>query len=267
LPVILRIWFADNGKAGLAVTTEFLILVAIGFLAQIVDGALGMAFGVITTTTMLSMGVPPALASATVHTAEIATTGASGLSHLYHRNIDKRLLITLGTAGVAGGVFGAYVLSNIDGSMIRPFIAIYLFVMGAVILLKALRWSHTRKPALGRRATGVLGAVGGFLDAVGGGGWGPIVTSTLLGSGHAPRTAIGSVNAAEFFVTTAISVGFLAQLGAAHWDHVLSLVIGGLAAAPFAGYILRYIRPRLLMALVGLLVCGLSLLVFVQSLG
>ena len=248
-------------------TTEFLFLMATGFLAQIVDGALGMAFGVITTTTMLSMGVPPALASATVHTAQIATTGASGLSHLYYRNIDKRLLVTLGAAGVLGGVLGAYVLSNVEGATIRPFVAAYLFLMGVLILLKAVRWNRPRRPLRGRRATGGLGLVGGFLDAVGGGGWGPIVTSTLIGSGHAPRIAIGSVNAAEFFVTVAISAAFFAEIGTAHWSYLLALVIGGMASAPFAGYLVRHIPPRPLMVMVGVLVCGLSLLVLVQSLG
>lgn len=252
---------------GLRVTTEFLFLMATGFLAQIVDGALGMAFGVITTTTMLSMGVPPALASATVHTAQIATTGASGLSHLYYRNIDKRLLVTLGAAGVLGGVLGAYVLSNVEGATIRPFVAAYLFLMGVLILLKAVRWNRPRRPLRGRRATGGLGLVGGFLDAVGGGGWGPIVTSTLIGSGHAPRIAIGSVNAAEFFVTVAISAAFFAEIGTAHWSYLLALVIGGMASAPFAGYLVRHIPPRPLMVMVGVLVCGLSLLVLVQSLG
>ncbi len=215
-------------------TPEFFALIAIGFFAQLVDGALGMAFGLISTTALLSLGIPPAQASAAVHTAEVATTAASGLSHLLHRNIDRRLLLTLVTAGVLGGVLGAYVLSNIDGRAIRPFVSAYLLVIGVLILMKAAKLAPTNEDAkVGYAAP--LGLVGGFLDAIGGGGWGPMVTSTLIGSGHAPRKVIGSVNAAEFFVTVAVATTFFIELGTAHVEHIAPLIIGGVLAAPFGG--------------------------------
>src|SRR5262245_26910260 len=145
-------------------TAESFILMAIGFCAQLVDGALGMAFGLISTTALLSLGIPPAPASAAVHTAELATTAASGLSHLLHRNIHLRLLLILLATGVLGGVLGAYVLSNIDGRAIRPFVSAYLLVIGIVILLKAAKLAPTNDDAK-LRYTAPLGLVGGFLDA------------------------------------------------------------------------------------------------------
>jgi uncharacterized membrane protein YfcA len=247
------------------VTLEFLALVAIGFFAQLVDGALGMAFGLISTTALLSLGVPPAHASAAVHTAEVVTTGASGLSHLFHGNIHRRLFLTLGAAGVLGGVLGAYVLSNIDGRAIRPFVAAYLLVIGMLILLKAARLSPTSEDAKVEYAA-PLGLVGGFLDAVGGGGWGPMVTSTLIGSGHAPRRVIGSVNAAEFFVTIAVATTFFIELGRALVEHIVPLIIGGVLAAPFGGYVARHVRPHALMAVVGALVSVIALFQLVKSL-
>jgi uncharacterized membrane protein YfcA len=247
-------------------TAEFLILVAIGFFAQLVDGALGMAFGLISTTALLSLGVPPAYASAAVHTAEVVTTGASGLAHLYHRNIHRRLFLTLGAAGVLGGVLGAYVLSNIDGRAIRPFIAAYLLVVGMLILLKAARLAPTSEDAKADYAA-PLGLVGGFLDAVGGGGWGPLVTSTLIGSGHAPRRVIGSVNAAEFFVTVAVATTFFIELGRAHMEYIVPLVLGGVLAAPFGAYVARHLNAHVLMAVVGALVSAVALFQLFRSLG
>ena len=247
-------------------TPEFFTLVAIGFFAQLVDGALGMAFGLISTTALLSFGIPPAQASAAVHTAEVATTAASGLSHLFHRNIHRKLLLTLVTAGVLGGVLGAYVLSNIDGKAIRPFISAYLLVMGVLILIKAAKLAPTDEDAkIGYAAP--LGLVGGFLDAIGGGGWGPMVTSTLIGSGHAPRKVVGSVSAAEFFVTAAVATTFFIELGLAHAQHIVALIIGGVMAAPFGAYIVRRVQPHLLMAVVGVLVSALALFQLAKSFG
>ena len=246
-------------------TAEFVSLVVIGFLAQLVDGALGMAFGLISTTALLSLGISPAHASAAVHTAEVFTTGASGLSHLWHRNINRRLLLTLGIAGVVGGVLGAYVLSNIDGRAIRPFISAYLLIIGLLILLKAARLSPTNEDAkVGYAAP--LGLIGGFLDAIGGGGWGPMVTSTLIGSGHAPRRVIGSVSAAEFFITIAVATTFFIELGTAHFQHIVALVIGGLVAAPFGALLVRRLKQHVLMAIVGVLVSAIALFQLYTSL-
>jgi len=192
--------------------TEYVLLGAIGFLAQLVDGALGMAFGVISTTAMLSMGMPPAQASAIVHTAEIFTTAGSAGSHIWHRNVDWRLVARLGVAGVLGAVLGAWVLSNVDAGAVRPFISAYLLAVGGFILFKAWRGIPARDAPT--PWVGPIGFVAGFLDASGGGGWGPVATTTLVGSGHAPRMAVGSVNTTEFFVTIAAATTFFVELGA-----------------------------------------------------
>lgn len=238
-------------------STEFLMLVGIGFLAQMIDGALGMAFGVISTTAMLTIGMPPAQASALVHTAEVFTTGASAASHIYHRNIDWRLVIRLGIAGVLGAILGAWVLSNVDASIMRPFVFGYLLVMGVYILLKSMRIRPSRDAPAGWTVPVGFGA--GFLDASGGGGWGGVTTSTLIGSGHAPRQTVGSVNATEFFVTVAAATTFFVELGASPLQNLVPLVIGGLIAAPFGGWAVRHLPARVLMTAVGILIVALSL--------
>lgn len=242
----------------------YLLLGAIGFAAQIIDGALGMAFGVLSNAALLVMGVPPAQASAIVHTAEVFTTAGSAASHLYHRNVDWRLVTRLGASGVAGAVLGAWVLSNIDSRVGRPIIAAYLLVMGILILVRARRAFAPR--ATPGRWLPLLGLGGGFLDASGGGGWGPMVTSTLLGSGHAPRTTVGSVNTTEFFVTTAAATTFFVELGVAPFYDLAALVVGGLLAAPLGGWMVKKVNPRLLMTFVGALVIVLSLWQFARLL-
>ncbi|MGB9368664.1 MAG: sulfite exporter TauE/SafE family protein [Xanthobacteraceae bacterium] len=237
--------------------SDYIVLGLIGFAAQLIDGALGMAFGVISTSTMLAMGLPPAQASAIVHTAEIFTTGASAGSHIWHRNVDWRLVVRLGIAGVLGAVLGAWVLSNIDASAARPFIAVYLALVGIFILFKAWRGIPARDAPT--PWVGPIGFVAGFLDASGGGGWGPVATSTLIGSGHAPRTTVGSVNTTEFFVTIAAATTFFVELGASPWRELLALIIGGVLAAPLGGWAVKYIPARVLMVAVGCLVLALSL--------
>ena len=236
--------------------TEYVLLGAIGFLAQLVDGALGMAFGVISTTAMLSMGMPPAQASAIVHTAEIFTTAGSAGSHIWHRNVDWRLVARLGVAGVLGAVLGAWVLSNVDAGAVRPFISAYLLAVGGFILFKAWRGVPARDAPT--PWVGPIGFVAGFLDASGGGGWGPVATTTLVGSGHAPRMAVGSVNTTEFFVTSAAATTFFVELGASPWRELLALILGGLLAAPLGGWAVKHIPARVLMVAVGCLVIALS---------
>lgn len=235
---------------------DYAVLAAIGFAAQLVDGALGMAFGSISTSAMLALGMPPAQASAIVHTAEIFTTAGSAASHAYHRNVDWRLVLRLGVAGVLGAMLGAWLLSNVDARAVRPIVAGYLTLMGLFIIYKALRRSVRADTPFTMAPP--LGFVGGFLDASGGGGWGPIVTSTLVGSGHAPRIAVGSVNTAEFFVTTAAAITFFVELGSAPLPELLALVIGGLLAAPFGGYAAKRVPTNALMLIVGVLVVGLA---------
>jgi uncharacterized membrane protein YfcA len=236
--------------------TDFLLLVAIGFCAQLIDGALGMAFGVVSTSAMLTMGMPPAQASALVHTAEVFTTGASAASHVYHRNIDWRLVLRLGVAGVLGAVLGSWILSNVDARAIRPLVFCYLLGMGVYILLKAARFAPGR--ARPRVWTVPVGFVAGFLDASGGGGWGPMATSSLVGAGYEPRKAVGSVNATEFFVTIAAATTFFIELGASPLQNLVPLVIGGLLAAPLGGWMVKRVPARALMIGVGSLIVVLS---------
>ena len=206
--------------------SDYLVLGAIGFVAQLIDGALGMAFGVISTSAMLTMGVPVAQASAIVHTAEVFTTAASAASHIGHGNVDWRLVARLGIGGIIGAVLGAWFLSNVDASAVRPFVAFYLLLLGVFILLKAAR----QIPSATRHLPGSAARSGRRIpDASGGGGWGPMVASTLIGSGHAPRKAVGSVNTTEFFVTVAAATTFFIELGIAPWRELIALVIGRLS--------------------------------------
>ena len=191
-----------NCRGG-AWTKSWLLFFFVGLLAQLVDGALGMAFGVTATTVMLSFGTAPAQASAMVHIAEIFTTAASGASHWWHRNVDWSIVRRIAIPGTIGGILGATLLSNVDGKVIAPFVTVYLALMGVLILARAIRKFTAVVPT--QRGMLVVGFSGGVLDAVGGGGWGPIVTSTLVGAGHVPRYVVGSVNLTEFFVTFATS--------------------------------------------------------------
>ncbi|GAB4421305.1 MAG: hypothetical protein Kow00106_18150 [Anaerolineae bacterium] len=236
---------------------DILIYVAVGFAAQMIDGALGMAYGVSSTTFLLSTGVGPALASASVHMAEVFTTLVSGLAHLRFGNVDRTLFRKLVVPGVLGGVLGAYVLSELPGDTIKPYVAIYLMLMGLRILWKA--WRQQEKSAQGVRHILPLGLAGGFFDAIGGGGWGPIVTSTLVANGHNPRTSVGSVNAAEFFVTFSQSVVFLVTIKLANWEIIAGLIAGGVIAAPLAALVCRRLSARKLMFFVGVLIVALSL--------
>lgn len=246
---------------------SFLLFALVGFLAQIVDGALGMAYGVVSSSVLLSFGVPPAAASATVHAAECFTTGASAASHIWHRNVNWRLFWALMPAGVLGGVLGAYLLTSFDAGFMRPVVAAYLGIMGCWILWRAWRYPDAYRQHSRGFASG-LGIVGGFMDAAGGGGWGPVVSTGLLGTGGAPRPVIGTVNTAEFFLTLAVSIAFLGALMTGHWDSesgllghgqaVLGLIVGGLCAAPVAGWVVRVLPHRSLLVVVGLLICALS---------
>jgi uncharacterized protein len=244
---------------------DFLLFAVVGFLAQIVDGALGMAYGVISSTVLLSFGVPPAAASASVHAAEVFTTAASAGSHAVNRNVNWKLFAPLAFGGCIGGALGAFVLTSIDGAAIKPFIVAYLAAMGALILYRAWR-SRSPRP-FPVKYSGPLGLVGGFLDAVGGGGWGPTVTSAMVGAGEQPRLSVGTANTAEFFVTSTISAAFLASLLSGHWEEaeltshagsVLGLILGGLLAAPFAGYVVRVVPVKVLTWGVGVLVLSLA---------
>jgi hypothetical protein len=245
-------------------TSDLLLFVAVGFAAQLVDGAIGMAYGLTSTTVLLSLGLSPATASASVHAAEVFTTGASGFAHWRLGNVDVALFRRLAIPGVVGGALGAYLLTEIPGDTVRPFVSIYLAIIAGVVLWKALR----RRPADPKppRYVSLLGFSGGFLDAVGGGGWGPLVASTLVGSGTKTRFAIGSTNAAEFLVTTTVSATFVFTIGLELWPVIAGLILGGVLAAPFAAYVTRALPDRPLMILVAIVIMVLSLRGLLQSL-
>ncbi|KPH57387.1 sulfite exporter TauE/SafE family protein [Novosphingobium aerophilum] len=237
---------------------DILPFVVVGFAAQVIDGALGMAFGVISQTMLVSvLGVAPAAASASTHLVEIFTTGASGASHIVHRNVDWGLFKRLVPFGVAGGVLGAYFLSNIDASVARPYIMLYLTGIGFYLLVKAIRMSKPRFED--PRMTRPLALTGGFLDAAGGGGWGPVVTSNLLIQGGDPAKVIGTVNTAEFLLSLSISISFIGALGFSAFSGVtIGMIIGGVIAAPFGALLAKRVPPRTLLFAVSLVLIASS---------
>ena len=247
--------------------SEFWIFLFVGFFAQLIDGALGMGYGVISSVVLLASGVPPAHTSASVHSAKLFTTAASGMSHLLHGNVDRRLFWFLAIAGSVGGIAGALFLTQVPGKLIRPYVFGYLLIMGLLILWRCLREGKERHVMPGGFIA-PLGGVGGFLDAVGGGGWGPVVTSSLIGAGAQPRQVVGTVNAAEFVVTCAVVAAFATTLLTGLWsegkgllDHLMpiaGLVLGGLPSAAVAGFLVKRAPRKPMTFAVALLVITLS---------
>ncbi len=239
----------------------FLLFILIGFFAQLADGALGMAYGTLSTAILLAMGIPPATVSAGVHTAQFFTAGLSGASHTLLKNIDWKIFMPLAVAGVCGGIIGALFLVHIDTSLIRPWISVYLLFLGIFIMVQFFRKKMPKKKRDGRFGkffTPVLGFFSGILDAIGG-GWGPMVTSNLIARGEPPRYAIGSVNTAEFFVKTAIAITLFLSVGMVFHQIVLGLLIGGVLAAPLGAFVLRIIKPSIMIGMVGGLIVLISL--------
>ena len=255
-----------------------LAIAAAGFLAQLIDGSLGMGYGVTSTTVLLTLGLTPALASASVHLAEIGTSAVSGVSHWRLGNVDGRILLLLGVPGGIGAFLGAVVLSNLSLDAARPWVSVVLLVLGAVIVMRFLNARRRaaappRVPDYEPEAAGSvapsrrrwmltpLGLFGGFLDASGGGGWGPVVTSTLMAAGRLrPRTIIGTVSGSEFIVSIAASAGFLLALGAAgiRWEVVAMMLLGGSIAAPISAWLVRHFDDRALGTAVGALIILLN---------
>ncbi len=238
---------------------NIIIFILFGFIAQMIDGCLGMAYGVSSNAFFLSLGIPPSIASACIHTSEMFTTAASGISHFKFGNVDRKIFLGLLIPGVIGGVLGAYILTELPAGKIKPFISLYLLIMGILILIKVFKKKHQTKT---KTRIIPLGLVGGFFDAIGGGGWGPIVTTTLVANGNHPRYTIGSVNSAEFFVTVAESITFFATIGVLlfqHWEKIGGLIIGGVLAAPLSAWVCKKLPHNVLMILVGLLITGLSI--------
>lgn len=257
-----RLFFDNGGSNGFEIIEQaltsrgFWSAVAVGFFAQVIDGALGMAYGITATTFLLSAGATPAAASASVHIAEVFTTGFSGISHVKLGNVNKSLFLRLLLPGMIGAVLGAVLITRFDGHQLKPFISAYLLLMGLYILSKAYRHVIKRRAP---RHVAKLALFGGFVDAAGGGGWGPVVTSSLIGSGSDPRTTIGSVNFAEFFLTIASATSFILLAGQPDtWKMVAGLVFGGLFAAPFAALLCKKLSPRTLLVIVGTLITLIS---------
>lgn len=251
---------------------QLFVATGIGFLAQLIDGSLGMAYGITSNTFLLSFGIPPIVSSASIHTAEIVTAGAGGMAHLRAGNVDKGILKYLIVSGVLGAIVGAYLLTSIPGDYILPFISIYLFVMGLLLIEKAFerkpliiksfiffrdKLMRARTERWGRKLL-PFGFVGGILDSIGGGGWGPLITLTLFFKGENLRKAIGSVILSEFFVALAASVALLTALRFEYWQTIVGLIIGGLLAVPLGPYLTKKLPYKPLMIIVGSLVILLS---------
>lgn len=235
---------------------QFWTAVAVGLIAQTVDGALGMAYGITSSSFLLATGATPAVATAAVHIAEVFTTGVSGVAHIKLGNVNRHLFLRLLLPGMAGAALGAWLVSSVDGTLIKPFVAAYLLLMGLYVLSKA--YGRVKRRGAEPRHVAKLGLAGGFVDAVGGGGWGPVVTTTLVGTGQDPRTTIGSVNLAEFFLTFLSAGLFTLLVDGTPWVTVAGLVVGGLFAAPFAALLTRHLHTRVLLVLVGLVIVLIS---------
>ncbi|WP_433021422.1 sulfite exporter TauE/SafE family protein [Kribbella sp. CA-294648] len=250
-----------------------LILIALlGSIAQLVDGTLGMAYGVTATTALLITGISPAVASASVHLAEVGTTLASGLSHWRFGNVDWRVVALIGVPGGIGAFAGATFLSNLSTESASLWVAALLLLLGVYILARFAtgKVRAVIEGKVGGRFLGPLGLVAGFIDATGGGGWGPVATSTLLSSGKlAPRRTVGSVSAAEFIVSVAASIGFLFGLGSSNIPVgiVAALLIGGVLAAPLAAWLVSRLATRWLGVGVGLVLILTNARTLLKGLG
>jgi len=236
---------------------EFLTFTLVGVLAQLVDGALGMAYGVTSAGLLLGLGMPPVMASASVHYAETFTCGASGLSHLAAGNVRRKLFLALAIPGVIGALLGVWLAVHLPAQWMRIALTPYLLGMGLFLLLRGARRPGERTDP--PRGTPILGAAAGFLDAVGGGGWSALTATTLLARGLQPRVVIGSVHLAKCVVSIAASVAFLFGIGAGHVTAVLGLIAGGILAAPFGAFFIRRIPARAATVLAGLAVLALGI--------
>jgi uncharacterized membrane protein YfcA len=236
---------------------NLVLLALVGLGAQLVDGALGMAYGVTSTTLLLAVGANPAAASATVHLAEIGTTLVSGASHWRFGNVDWKVVAKIGVPGAVGAFVGASVLSGLSTETAAPLMSLILLTLGAYVLIRFTTWglpTHHRGKPLRKRFLGPLGLVAGFVDATGGGGWGPVGTPAILASGRMePRKVIGSIDTSEFLVAIAASVGFLVGLGGqgVNVAWAVALLAGGVVAAPIAAWLVRHVPPRVLGSAVG----------------
>lgn len=247
---------------------NLLIFIFIGLFAQLIDGALGMAYGVTSTSLLLAFGIVPAVASASVHLAEVVTTAASGISHIKFGNVDKQTVYKLIIPGSIGAFLGATFLSNIPGDLAKPYIALFLLLLGVFIFIRFLfkykESSHQSSINLSKKQSIPLGFIAGFADATGGGGWGPVTTPVLLSKkGVSPRKVVGTVDTSEFAIALSASIGFLISLGwnEVNWLWVGALMVGGVIAAPIAAWLVQKLNPQLM----GVLVGGFIILINIQT--
>jgi uncharacterized membrane protein YfcA len=255
---------------------NFVLLAIVGLVAQLVDGSLGMAYGVTSTTLLLAVGISPALASASVHIAEVGTCAVSGVSHWRFGNVDWSNIAWMAVPGGIGAFFGAIAvtwIATVAEEMVAPVIAIFLFALGAYVLAR-FSFRRGERPVqerpVARAFLAPLGLVAGFLDAAGGGGWGPISTPTLLSSGRMePRKVVGTVDTSEFVVALAASFGFLLALSFAQipWQIVGALLLGGIVAAPVAAYVVRILPARILGTAVGGIILITNMRTFMGAIG
>jgi uncharacterized protein len=244
---------------------QFYLMILAGFLAQMVDGALGMGYGVTCASVLLSTGVNLPAISGSIHTAEMFSSAASGYSHYRFGNVNKKLFKTLLIPGVLGAVLGAFLLSRFGDEYamyVRPLLAAYTLFLGIKIFLAAFRKPQAPKKI---KRVGWLAGAGGFLDSFGGGGWGPLVTSTLISKGRSPRFVIGSVSVTEFFVTLASALTFFTMLGISHWQVIVGLIIGGLIAAPIAARLAGKLPLKTMFILVGAMVVIWSVRILIKT--
>ena len=252
-------WYKTLDKA-------FPIMLLAGFLAQLIDGALGMGYGVTSATILLSAGVNPAAISGSIHTAEMFASGASGYSHYKFGNVNKKLFKALLIPGVLGAIAGAIMLvtlGNKYGNFIRPVIAGYTLILGIKFIMNAFRERKAQKKFTKYR---LLAGIGGFFDSFGGGGWGPIVTSTLINNGRSHKYVVGSVSLTEFFVTLASAFTFFTMIGVSHWQTIIALIIGGLIAAPIAAKLAGKLPKKTAYMLLGILVIIWSVRILIKLL-
>jgi uncharacterized membrane protein YfcA len=259
-------WPWWTGAANNLSMNDLLIYILIGFIAQLINGSLGMAYGMITMSFLLAIGTPPLLANSSVQLAKVFTAGASSLSHWHYQNVDRGMLIRLAASGITGAVAGALLATSISDSLLTPFVAVYLFAMGLRMLWQIFRTkaASTQKVA----QLPLLGLIGGFLNAIGGAGWGPVVTSTLLARGGDPRLSIGSVSVAEFFVSVTAAIVLVSHINVAniHWNMVAGFIIGGMGAAPLAAYLCGRLPAQALVTMVSLIIIFLSISMFLNGL-
>jgi len=249
-----QVWHALSGA------TQLYTFIAVGFVAQLIDGMLGMGYGIVSAISLMTLGLNPAAVSASIHTAEMFASGASGYNHYRFGNVNKRLFKVLLVPGVLGSIAGALLLTRLGEqhtAYLKPLLAVYLLILGLRIISKAVsKQAQQRKKV---KNAGWLAGAGGFLDSFGGGGWGPLVTSTLIANGRTPNYVIGTVSLVEFFVTFASALTFFSILGLTHWQIVAGLIIGGVTAAPIAARLAGRIPTRWMFIGVGLMVVFWSL--------